>query len=364
MLHWTRRQGQEHPCDNYSENAQGAVWSIAWCPWLPHPDWRNRPHKEEEMNNLMRWTLVLAAALLAVPAGAQRFPDRPVKFIVAYPPAGSIDLTARLLAKFAEPRLGQSVVVENKPGGNGLIGAGFVQRAEPDGYTLYVGTMAGLTNVMTKASTIDPLHDFIPVANGITGGFFMFVRSGFPAHTLGELVAYGKANPGKINFASSSPNSEIIFQALKAQTGLDAASIAYKGSAPTVQALLAGDCDISIDSIPAYVSHVQSGKLLPVFSTSPSSQFPSVPNIDKLGVKDFDATFNIGVFAPLRTPAATVSTLNSALRDAVSQPEFVEQAHKFGGEPSKPSPDEFRRMIELELNFWRDAARIAKWEPQ
>jgi tripartite-type tricarboxylate transporter receptor subunit TctC len=227
-----------------------------------------------------------------------------------------------------------------------------------------VGDLSGLSSFMNKASTIEPLRDFVPIANAFTGGLYLFVRAGLPARSLDELIAYSKANPGKLNFASSSTLCEIVFQALKAQRGLDAASIPYKGSAPTVQALLSGDGDFSFDSIPSYLSHVQAGKIRVILTTATTSPLSDVPTMTQLGIRNFDATFNVGVFAPAQTPPQLVAALNPPLREAVGEPAFAEQMRKFGGEASAPPAEEFRRMVEAELRFWKEAARIARYEPQ
>jgi tripartite-type tricarboxylate transporter receptor subunit TctC len=325
---------------------------------FPRPCQANRMHPTPRL--FVVAALVVNALLAPTSVLAQQFPIRPIRLVVAFPAGGATDVLARLLARSAEPHVGQPLIVENRPGANAMVGAGAVLSAEPDGYTLYVGAISGLSKAVLPISTIDPLRDFAPVANAVRGGYFMYVRASLPARTLDDLIAYSKANPGKTNYASSSPLTDMIFQVLRAKRGLDASSISYKGAAPALQSLLAGDCDFSIDSIPVYLPQVEAGKVRILFGTLPFSKLPDVPTADKVGLTNFGATWNVGVFAPARAPASVPVALNPPFRAAVAEPDFAEQARKLGGEPSAPTPEEFRRQVEAEIGFWVEASRLAK----
>jgi len=311
--------------------------------------------------------LVLGGALLAAgPAQAETYPDRPVTLVVGYAAGGATDIVARLIAKSLTESLGQSVVVENKTGANSNIGAEIVSRAKPDGYTLYVGSIANTINrTLYTQLNYDFVKDFKPVALLATIPNILVVNPKVPVKTVGEYIAYAKANPGKLTCASSGSGSSIHLscELFKMQTGTDILHVPYRGSGPAVADLLGGQVDSMFDNLPSSLPHVQAGKLRAIGVTAPQrlDAAPDTPTLDESGLKGFSVQSWFGLMAPAGTPDAVVGRLNEAVNKALASP-AVQESYRQSGffEPDRPNtPDSYARMIASEIDKWGKVVKNA-----
>jgi tripartite-type tricarboxylate transporter receptor subunit TctC len=279
---------------------------------------------------LKTFALFAGAALLlgASPAGAQTdFPTRPVKIIVALPAGGGVDTMTRIVAEGMRQYLGQPVVIENKGGQSGNIGAEAVFLAEPDGYTLLASQPSPLTvnMVLYKKINYDPTA-LVPVGIITRIPNTLTVRAGFPAKTVQEFIAYVKANPGKLNYASQGVGGGAHLATLMFQnaTGTQMVHIPFGGAAPALQALVGGQVDLFIDNISSSLPLHQSGKLkiLAMGSLKRAPELPDMPTLAEAGLRDLDLTTWFGMFAPPKTPAAIVTKLNGAINEIIAMPDF------------------------------------------
>lgn len=311
--------------------------------------------------------LAVLAGLVLPLAGvsAQPFPSRPVTFVVGYPAGGGTDSAARFVAKNMEKVLGQSVIVENRPGGNTLVAANHVARSAPDGYTLMFGPANNVGPVFNKVP-LDIEAALTPVSNVISGGMTVLVREGFPAKDWKGLVAYSKANPDKLNFGSSSPQSEMFMKLLKERTGVTFTAVGYPGDAPIITALLGNQVDFGFINIVVAAPHVKEGKLKPVMvtKTTKSALLPDVPTPAELGIKEFAYEFNLGLWAPRGTPKEIVERLNKAVVAVVRDSALKEQITKTAGDPVGSTPAEQLSTLRNDLKVLAEAAKIANFQPQ
>lgn len=305
------------------------------------------------------------AALLGSVAHAA-YPDRPIQLILSFPPAGATDILARAIGQKMSESLGQTVVIENRPGAGGNIGLAYAAKAAPDGYTIY---MAAVTNaaIAAAAYSAQPVHlikDFVPVAGVATVPHMLVVPSSLPVQNVSQLISYFKAAPGKYNFASQGPGtlSHLESEVFKAAAGVDLVHVPYKGSSQALPDLMAGSSSMMFDSIPASMPHVKSGKLrvLAVASGKRVGMLPNVPTVDESGVKGFEANNLFGVTAPKGTPAAVISTLSKAIQTALSSPELKQRMESQGVELKFTPADEFGNLIEQEFRTWGKAVEMAK----
>lgn len=306
--------------------------------------------------------LLLAAFALgllgpAAPALAQSEPVGPVKVLIGFPPGGPPDLVLRKISARLAEQLGSSVTVENRPGASGVIAASAVARSAPDGRTLLFGVAANLA--VAPASSKTPPYDatkaFSPIAEVARGPYVLLVRSDAPATTFGEFVAWAKANPGKLNYASPGNASvhHIAIEILKLSSGLDLVHVPYRTSlyAP----LLAGQVQVMFDSLPGPLPYLEDGKLraLAVTGTRRLSRLPAVPTLAELGVKDMDLNSWWGFVGPAGMPPARVSQLHAAIRQAMADPELGATMASWGIELSAGSSDDFGRYIAHENARWK-----------
>lgn len=261
--------------------------------------------------------------------------------------------------------LGQTVVVENRPGAGGNIGLAYAAKAAPDGYTIY---FAAVTNAAIAAAySVQPVHltkDFVPVAGVGTVPHMLVVPSSLPVHNVSQLVSYFKAAPGKYNFASQGAGtlSHLESEVFKTATGVDLAHVPYKGSSQALPDLMAGSSSMTFDSIPASMPHVKSGKLrvLAVASSKRVGLLPNIPTVDESGVKGFEANNLFGIKAPKGTPAAIIATLSKAIQTALNSPELKQRMQDQGVELKFTPADEFGPMVEQEFRTWGKAVEAAK----
>ncbi|MDM0107661.1 tripartite tricarboxylate transporter substrate binding protein [Variovorax sp. J22R24] len=309
---------------------------------------------------------VAAAFALAATAAHAVYPDRPIRLVVGFPAGQATDMIARVAAKKLQDALGQPVVVDNKAGAAGIIGSETVAKAAPDGYTLLVGssgTMAINPSLYSKL-TYHPLRDFQPVSLLAVVPLFLAVNPAFQAQTAADLVSLAKASPGKINYGSagSGVTSHLTMELFKHAQGIELTHVPYKGSPAAVTDLIAGQVQVMIDTGPALLPHMRTGKVrvLAVASKKRNPAAPDVPTIAEAGLGNFEAPAWVGLAAPKGTPQEVIDTLNKALqahwRDA---PDVRDQLNALGAEPSVMKPDEFTRYIQSEIDKWALAVKLS-----
>ena len=304
------------------------------------------------------------AALMSAPSLAA-YPDRPISLIIPVAAGGTTDIAGRALANLLKDELGQTVVVENRPGGSGSIGSAYIARAEPDGYTLmlsYEGYHTG-NPVLTKDLPWDPIKDFTPIAEVIRGPHLILVPANSPAKTLKDLIAQAKANPGKLNFASSGIGSiqHLGAELFQLQTGIKMVHVPYGGAAPAMQDLLAGRTDMFITTPPTAMSHIEAGKLraLAITSTKRHPQLPDIPTTGEAGVPEFQLEAWFSVFGPANMPPDVVKTLSAAMEKVITSDAFKDQMTAQGSNASYRSPEELGQIVKDDLAKWTKVVKSA-----
>ena len=297
-------------------------------------------------------------------AQAQSYPTRPIKMIVPFPPGGPIGTTARLVAEQISARLGQPVVVEDRPGAGATIGMAAAAAAESDGYTLLFGSSGSLAVSPALYPNIkyDPVKSFAPVAMVSIGALLFVVNPALPAATVQDYVAYAKANPGKLNYgAGLGTPPHVGWGLLKTMVGTDLVFIPYKGAAPAITDLLANQTQLIIDAPGSLLPHVEAGKLRALAVTTPQrvSYLPDVPTMVESGYPDFVMTFWNGVLVPAGTPQAIVSRLNGVINESLQSPELRASLAKFRVEPKPGSPDDFGKFVAAEVQKWGGVIKAA-----
>lgn len=313
----------------------------------------------------------LAAAALAAAGGAtaQAYPAKPVTFVVPTAAGGTTDLSARMVAQALSPVLGQSVVVDNKGGGNGGIAAAIVRRAEADGYTLlmqYSGYHVISPHLM-KAPQWD-LKDFRPIANVISAPQIIVVRADLPVKTLAELIAHAKAHPGKLNYASSGNGSlqHVTGAMLEQQAGVKMVHVPYKGTGPALQDLLGGQVDLTFGTAPPYMPHIQSGKLrvLAVTGAERLPSLPDAPTTAEAGYPGVNATSWFALFAPAAVPQPVVDRLAADLKKVVEDPAFRKKAQEQGASADYQGPQQLAERVKTDYANWAGVIKSSKIEAE
>ena len=319
-----------------------------------------------------RLPLVLASALaaaalafgaLVAPAAAQGFPSKPVKLVIPFPPGGSLDNVGRLLAQKLSEAWGQQVVIENKPGAGGNIGADAVAKSPPDGYTVVMGALSthAVNPSLYKTMPYDAVRDFAPLSLVAITPNVLIVKAGMPIASVKDLVAYAKANPGKTNFGSGSNGSagHLAGELFKLETGTDVMHIPYKGGAPALQALLAGDTQFMFDNLANAMAQVKGGtvRAIAVTTAQRSKLAPDLPTMAEAGLPGFDISTWFGLMAPAGTPPEVVARWNEGIVKALNSPDVREKMLAQGAEPAPMTPTEFAAFIARERDKY---ARIVK----
>jgi len=315
----------------------------------------------------MTRAFALLFAVVSQLAMAQAYPTKPVRMVVGLAPGGATDIMARMLAPVLGEELGQPLVVDNRPGAAGSIGAGIVAKAAPDGYTLFLASSSFTSNtVLQKNESYDPIADFEPITNIASAPFLLVVRNSLPVASVKELIDYAKSHPGKLNFASSGIGStaHLSGELLKRAAGIDMTHIVYRGAGPALADVLGGQVDVMFASIVSSLHHAKSGKLRALAVTSPKrssvvTEFPTVAE----SVPGFEMVGYFGLLAPAHTPASVVATVHSAVQRAIRRREFVERIAADGAEPDGCTPAELRALLERDMKTLGDlvqAARIPK----
>ncbi len=304
---------------------------------------------------------LLALALLCVasvgPARAADYPTRPVKWIVPYPPAGTTDVLARIIAQWLTEKLGQPFVIENRPGAGNNLGTEAVVKAAPDGYTmLLVNPANGINATLYKELSFNVIRDIAPVAGIVRTPNVMEVTPSFPAKTVAEFIAYCKANPGKINMASSGRGTSVHLsgELFKSMTGCQMLHVPYKGAGPALTDLMGGQVDVIFDNLPSSVGHIKGGKIraLAVTSAERDPSLPEVPTVAET-VPGYEATAWFGIGMPKGTPKDVIEKVNAEVNRALADPKMRARLAELGGKPIAGTPEDFGKVI---------AAETAKWE--
>jgi tripartite-type tricarboxylate transporter receptor subunit TctC len=322
------------------------------------------------MNRRPSATFVLSAAVVLAlfatnvrPASAQSYPERVVRLIVPFPAGGTVDAIARTVAQQLSESLRQPVVVENRAGGAGSIGSEAVARAAPDGYTLLMGTASthGTNPAVQKSLPYDPVKDFAPVALVATTPYILVVNPAVPAATTAELLALVRAQPGKLNYGSygTGSSNHLATELFRALTGADIVHVPYKGGAPAMTDLLAGQVQLMFDVFTTSSPHLRSGKLklLGVGALRRSTLAPDTPTLVEAGVAGFEAGTFFGIFAPAGTPRDIVDRLNAEVNRALGTPEMKERLAAAGAEPGGGQPGELGQLVAVEVAKWTRLVR-------
>ncbi len=308
-------------------------------------------------------SLAVAGLCMTSPALAQAFPSKPITIVVPFSAGGTTDILARIVGQALSAELGQPVVVDNRAGAGGNIGAALAAKAPADGHTLFMGTVGthAINASLYKKLPFDPVKDFAPLSRVANVPNVLVSHPSKPYKTVTELIAYAKAHPGQVNYASSGSGSSIhlsgeLFEAMT-KTGM--VHIPYKGSAPAVNDLLANQVDIMFDNLPSAISHVRAGKLraIAVTTSKRSEQLPQVPTIAESGVPGYEATSWFGLFAPAATPAPVVGKLNAAIVKVLGQAEVKKKIVEQGGDPHPEKPEQFAAFIQAESIKWGKVVR-------
>ncbi|MDQ6881389.1 MAG: tripartite tricarboxylate transporter substrate binding protein [Pseudomonadota bacterium] len=301
--------------------------------------------------------LVLLCSALAIPALAQSdYPNKPIRFVVGYPPGGTTDLLARLIGQSLSQRVGQQVLVENRPGGGNNIGTDFAVKSPPDGYTIFLVNPANAINATLYPSLpFVFLNDMAPVAGIVRVPNVMTVRKDFPAKTIAEFIEYGKKNPGKINMASSGAGTSVHLsgELFKFMTGIDMKHIPYKGAGPAITDLIGGQVDVLFDNMPSIISHIRAGSVraLGVTSAQRSPALPDVPAVGEV-VPGYEASAWFGISMPKGAPPAAIARLNREINATLADPTMKAKLADLGGVPIAGTPEQFWAVHRMETEKW------------
>ncbi|WP_298929553.1 tripartite tricarboxylate transporter substrate binding protein [uncultured Ramlibacter sp.] len=300
--------------------------------------------------------LLIACGALAATAQTDDYPNKPIKWIVAYPPGGSTDLIARLMGTWLTQRLGQQVIVENKAGGGNNIGTEFAIKAPADGYTIFLVNPANAINAsLYKNLSFNFLNDMAPVAGIIRVPNVMTVTKNFPAKNVAEFIDYAKKNPGKVNMASSGAGTSVHLsgELFKFMAGVDMKHIPYRGAGPAITDLIPGQVDVLFDNMPSIIGHIRGGSLraLAVTSDQRSPALPDVPTVADT-VAGYEASAWFGAGAPKGTPPAVIARLNREINAALADPGMRAKLAELGGVPIAGTPEQFWALHRMETEKW------------
>jgi tripartite-type tricarboxylate transporter receptor subunit TctC len=318
----------------------------------------------------MRVLSCILAALLAAPAWAQSWPSKPIRVMVPFPPGGSTDIVARIVAQKLEKPLGQALVIENRGGAGGTIGAAIGAKAAPDGYFLTFGSTS--THVVAPAVypklDYNPAKDFAPISLVAVTPYLLAVNPNVPAKNVQELVALMKAQPGKLNYASAGVGSttHLAMEMLKNVSGTYALHIPYNGNGPAGTALVAGQVEILFGSLPAMLGHTRAGRVRPLAVGTPkrSPSLPDVPTVAEQGYAGFDASLWLAFFAPAGTPQPIVERLHREIVASVAQQDTRDALDKAGAEPITSTPAELAAMIRDGVGKYAKVVKAAGIKPE
>lgn len=320
------------------------------CPWF-------------DVRRMLRTATLLLLSLAGTMALAQDYPTKPIRLVVPFPPGGPTDIVARPLAQFLSEALKQQVIVDNRGGAGGGIGAELVAKAVPDGYTLLMATVGthAINATLYKTLGYDPIKDFTPIALVAAAPVALVVHPSVPVSSVAELIARAKSNPGSMNYgtAGNGTPGHLTGEMFRVVTGTDLKHVPYKGSAPAISDLLGGQIQLMFDPLQSVLPQVQAGKLklLAVSSTTRSPAAPDIPTLAEAGLKDFEATAWWGVFAPANLPPAIAARLNTEIDRVVRTDAFRTRLVPLGVQVVGGSRDDFAQFQKRELAKWGKAVR-------
>ena len=312
----------------------------------------------------MKRLLVLAlAAGFASLTSAQPYPTKPIKLVAPSTPGDAPDVIARLVADKLSTALGQQVVVENRPGAGGVVGSDYVAKAVPDGYTLIMGNAGshGINAAVYSKLPYDIQRDFAPVSQVAVAPNVMVINPSVPASTVAEFIAYAKANPGKLSYASGGNGSSahMSMELFKSMSGIDIQHVPYKGSSPALTDVVSGQVVAFIGNMPPTVPLIKAGKLraIAVTTKSRSALMPDLPTITEAGLPGFETVAWFGVLAPAGTPPEVVNRLSAEIAKIAKSPEIREKLVAMGAEPVGSTPEEFKAVIDRDIAKWKPLAQ-------
>ena len=323
------------------------------------------------LNCVRQFTLVvcaLACVLTANFASAQTWPSKPIRIVLQFPPGGATDLVARILAQHLTASLGQTVVVENKPGADGLIAAEYVIRAEPDGHTFFMATNTPMMQIplLKKNPPYDPMTSFSPVTLIGRYIFVMVANSKLPYKTASELIAYGRQNPGKLNFGSHSGVTQLMFSRISKQNDIQMNLIPYKGEAPNVNDLLGGHVQFTFVSTISTMQHISDGKLIPMamLLNKRSPLLPNVPTVSEAGLPSLGAESWAALFGPAKLPPAIATKMSESIREAMTNSEVRARIERQGFDLEGSTPAQLGAYVSSQLKDWKQSFTEAGMQPE
>ena len=320
--------------------------------------------------SVLQFAAATAAGAVAPAAWPQNYPSKPIRFVVPFPAGGATDIYARALAQKLTDALGQSVVIDNKPGAGGAIGSEIAAKAAPDGHTILLATVSthSIGPALNPKTPYDPVKDFAPVIHLADATNVLLVSPSLPVNNVRELIAYAKANPGKLNYGSSGVGtiSHLTGEQFKMDTGTFIVLIPYKGTGLVIPDLIAGQISLIFDNIASALPHIKSGKVktLAVSKLKRSALLPEIPTMDEAGLKGFESGTYFGVFAPAGTPAPMVQRLNAEINKILATADFRERLAALGGEPAGGTPEELTRLIVKERTKYAAIIKRAGVKPE
>jgi tripartite-type tricarboxylate transporter receptor subunit TctC len=303
-----------------------------------------------------------AGCLAAVATYGQTYPAKPLRFLVGFPPGGTSDILARTIGQKLSEAVGQQVVIENRPGAGGNIGAEAAAKSAPDGYTIFMSTTSQAISVSLYSKlNYDLVKDFAPIIQAVNYTNLLVVHPSLPVKSVKELIALAKAKPGQLNYGTAGNGTppHMTGELFKSYTGVNIQHVPYKGGAPAIADLLGGQITIMFDNVPPLLPHVQAGKMRPLAVTSLKriSVLRDVPTLDEAGLKGFDSVAWNGVLAPAGTPREIIARLNAEILRILSLPDVRERLSSQGADPVGGTPEQFAALIRSEIQKW---AKVVK----
>lgn len=309
-----------------------------------------------------RWWF-LAIAMLVAPAWAQPYPAKTVRIVAPFPPGGPTDVLARAIAQKLTDSLGQQVIVDNRPGATGTIGAALVAKAPADGYTLILhATSSYISAYLYRSATYDPVKDFAPVANVGTMPFYLVAHPSLPVTTVKDVIALAKRRPDDLAFSTpgSGSGGHLVMERFRAAAGgLKLVHVPYKGAAPMITALMSGEVALAFDTISTSQPHVAAGRLrgIALSSAKRVAAVPDVPTVMEAGLAGFEAYLWFGLFAPAGTPAAVIDRLSQATGKALAAPDYQNRMAMLGADAAPHSPESFAQFLHTDVPQWAKVIR-------
>ncbi|MGZ3284929.1 MAG: Bug family tripartite tricarboxylate transporter substrate binding protein [Xanthobacteraceae bacterium] len=308
---------------------------------------------------------VVSLLVLTMQATAEHYPDRVVRIVNPYPPGGSVDVMARILAQKLSDNLGQQFIVENRSGGGGNTGSDYVAKAEPDGYTLLFTAPGPLTVNQTLYTKLafDPAKDFAPIALFATAPIVLIVNPAVPANNVQELIALAKKEPGKINFASAGngTTNHLSGELFKSRANIDIVHVPYRGAGPAMNDIVGGHVQMFFDLMPVVLPQIATGKVRALANAGAKrpSALPDLPTIAEQGLAGFDASSWYGLVAPARTPEPVLAKLRDEVAKALKAPDMIARIHELGSEPGTVFGSDFGAFMAAETRKWADVIRTS-----